>query len=98
MWTSLQVILDFLLMYNLKYLFYHLSIVNIDSVHVEPVVSSIENNMLVDIASNDIVNEDIVNAKNAHLTHVVNVDGFKTVPSKSIRVLKSNKSFGWFIF
>lgn len=93
MWTSLQVILDFLLMYNLKYLFYHLTIVIIDSVHVEPVVSSIENNILVDIASND-----IVNAKNAHITHVVNVDGLKTVPSKSIRVPKSNKSFGWFIF
>lgn len=92
MWTSLQVILDFLLMYNLKYLCYHLTIVNIDSVHVEPVVSSIENNMLVDIASND-----IVNAKNGHITHVVNVDGLKTVPSKSIRVPKSKKSFGWFI-
>jgi len=93
MWTSLQVILDFLLMYNLKYLFYHLTIVNIDSVHVEPVVSSIENNMLVDIAYND-----IVNAKNAHITHTVNADGLKTVPFKSIRVPKSNKSFGWFIF
>jgi len=70
--------------------------VNIDSVHVEPVVSSIENNMLDDIASNDLVNEPT--DKNAHVTHVVNVDGLKTVPPKSIRVPKSNKSFGWFIF
>lgn len=60
-------------MYNLEYIFYHLTILSIDSVHVEPVVISIENNMLVDIASNDIV-------------------------FKSIRVPKSNKSCGWFIF
>lgn len=65
---------------------------NIDSAHVEPIVSNTENNILVDFASRDIVNERT--AKNVHVTH----DGLQTDPPKSFRVPKSNKSFDWFIF
>lgn len=79
-----MVTIHFLLKFSLLEQFiYHLTIVNVDNVHVEPVDSSMTSNILVDFVPNDVVSENM---------HVVDVDDLNIAPLKSARPPKSNKT------